>query len=165
MQQKITPFLWFDSEAEEAAQLYTSVFPNSRIIGLSRFGDAGPGTPGSVMTVDFELNGQRFVALNGGPEFSFTEAVSFQIDCETQDEVDHYWSRLGDDGEHGPCGWLKDRFGLSWQVVPSALPRLLSDSDREKSQRVMTAMLRMSKLEIAELEAAAEAVPDGVSAA
>jgi predicted 3-demethylubiquinone-9 3-methyltransferase (glyoxalase superfamily) len=165
MPQKITPFLWFDSEAEEAAQLYTSVFPNSRIIGVSRYGEAGPGTPGSVMTVDFELDGRRFVALNGGPEFSFTEAVSFQIDCETQEEVDHFWSRLGDDGEHGPCGWLKDRFGLSWQVVPSALPRLLSDSDREKSQRVMTAMLQMSKLEIAELEAAAEAVPGGASAA
>ena len=104
---------------------------------MSRYGEAGPGTPGSVMTVDFELDGQRFVALNGGPEFSFTEAVSFQIDCETQEEVDHYWSKLGDDGEHGPCGWLKDRFGLSWQVVPSALPRLLSDSDREKAQRVM----------------------------
>jgi predicted 3-demethylubiquinone-9 3-methyltransferase (glyoxalase superfamily) len=165
MHRKISPFLWFDSQAEEAAQLYTSVFPNSRIIGVSRYGEAGPGTPGSVMTVDFELDGQRFVALNGGPEFSFTEAVSFQIDCETQEEVDHYWSRLGDDGEHGPCGWLKDRFGLSWQVVPSALPRLLSDSDRDKSQRVMAAMLRMSKLEIAELEAAAEAVPGGASAA
>jgi predicted 3-demethylubiquinone-9 3-methyltransferase (glyoxalase superfamily) len=165
MPQKITPFLWFDSEAEEAAQLYTSVFPNSRIIGVSRYGEAGPGTPGSVMTVDFELDGRRFVALNGGPEFSFTEAVSFQIDCETQEEVDHFWSRLGDDGEHGPCGWLKDRFGLSWQVVPSALPRLLSDSDRGRSQRVMTAMLQMSKLEIAELEAAAEAVPGGASAA
>jgi len=154
---KITPFLWFDSEAEEAAQLYTSVFPSSRIVGVSRYGEAGPGTPGSVMTVEFELDGERFVALNGGPEFSFTEAVSFQIDCETQEEVDHYWSKLGDDGEHGPCGWLKDRFGLSWQVVPSALPRLLSDSDREKAQRVMASMLRMSKLEIAELEAAAAA--------
>jgi len=154
---KITPFLWFDSEAEEAAQLYTSVFPSSRIVGVSRYGEAGPGTPGSVMTVEFELDGERFVALNGGPEFSFTEAVSFQIDCETQEEVDHYWSKLGDDGEHGPCGWLKDRFGLSWQVVPSALPRLLSDSDRETAQRVMASMLQMSKLEIAELEAAAAA--------
>jgi len=154
---KITPFLWFESEAEEAAQLYTSVFPSSRIVGVSRYGEAGPGTPGSVMTVEFELDGERFVALNGGPEFSFTEAVSFQIDCETQEEVDHYWSKLGDDGEHGPCGWLKDRFGLSWQVVPSALPRLLSDSDREKAQRVMASMLQMSKLEIAELEAAAAA--------
>jgi predicted 3-demethylubiquinone-9 3-methyltransferase (glyoxalase superfamily) len=154
---KITPFLWFDSEAEEAAHLYTSVFPSSRIIGVSRYGEGSPGTPGSVMTVEFELEGQRFVALNGGPEFSFTEAVSFQIDCETQEEVDHYWSKLGDDGEHGPCGWLKDRFGLSWQVVPSALPRLLSDADREKAQRVMACMLQMSKLEIAELEAAAAA--------
>jgi predicted 3-demethylubiquinone-9 3-methyltransferase (glyoxalase superfamily) len=162
---KITPFLWFDSEAEEAAELYTSVFPNSRVVGVSRYGEAGPGTPGSAMTVEFELDGTRFVALNGGPEFSFTEAVSFQIDCETQEEVDHYWSKLGDDGQHGPCGWLKDRFGLSWQVVPSALPRLLADSDREKSQRVMTAMLQMSKLEIAELEAAAEGVPGGASAA
>jgi predicted 3-demethylubiquinone-9 3-methyltransferase (glyoxalase superfamily) len=154
---KLTPFLWFDSEAQEAAQLYTSVFPDSRIIGVSRYGEAGPGTPGSVMTVEFELDGKRFVALNGGPEFSFSEAVSFQIDCETQEEVDHYWSKLGDDGEHGPCGWLKDRFGLSWQVVPTALPRLLSDSDREKAQRVMACMLQMSKLEIAELEAAAAA--------
>jgi predicted 3-demethylubiquinone-9 3-methyltransferase (glyoxalase superfamily) len=154
---KITPFLWFDSEAEEAAQLYTSVFPSSRITGVSRYSEGSPGTPGSVMTVEFELDGERFVALNGGPEFSFTEAVSFQIDCETQEEVDHYWSKLGDDGEHGPCGWLKDRFGLSWQVVPSALPRLLSDSDGEKAQRVMTCMLQMSKLEIAELEAAAAA--------
>jgi predicted 3-demethylubiquinone-9 3-methyltransferase (glyoxalase superfamily) len=155
---KITPFLWFDSDAEEAAQLYTSVFPNSRVNDVSRYGEAGPGTPGSVMTVDFELDGQPFVALNGGPQFRFTEAVSFQISCETQEEVDHYWSELTEGGgEEGPCGWLKDRFGLSWQVVPTALPRLLSDPDREKAQRVMARMLKMGKLEISELEAAAAA--------
>src|SRR4051794_23084663 len=116
--QKITPFLWFNTEAEDAAKLYTSIFPNSRITGVAHYGEAGPGTPGSVMTVSFEIDGQPMVGLNGGPEFSFTEAVSFQIDCKDQDEVDYYWSRLTEGGEEGPCGWLKDRFGLSWQVVP-----------------------------------------------
>ena len=154
---KITPFLWFDTQAEEAAQLYTSAFPNSRIVEVSRYGDAGPGPAGSVMTVEFDLDGQRFVALNGGPEFTFTEAVSFQIDCKSQEEVDHYWEALSEGGEKGPCGWLKDRFGLSWQVVPDSLPRLLTDPDREKSQRVMAAMMKMGKLDIAELERAAEA--------
>jgi predicted 3-demethylubiquinone-9 3-methyltransferase (glyoxalase superfamily) len=154
---KITPFLWFDGQAEDAARLYTSVFPNSTLGKISHYGDAGPGVPGSVMTVEFELDGQPFVALNGGPEFKFTEAVSFQIDCETQEEVDHYWSALSDCGEEGPCGWLKDRFGLSWQVVPTALPRLLKDADREKAQRVMAAMMNMGKLDIAGLERAAEA--------
>ena len=154
---KITPFLWFDTQAEEAAELYTSVFPNSQIVEVSRYGEAGPGPAGSVMTVEFDLDGQRFVALNGGPEFRFTEAVSFQIDCKSQEEVDHYWEALSEGGEKGPCGWLKDRFGLSWQVVPDALPRLLTDPDREKSQRVMAAMMTMGKLEIAELERAAEA--------
>jgi len=154
---KITPFFWFDTQAEEAAQLYTSMFPNSRIVEVSRYGEAGPGAAGSVMTVEFDLDGQRFVALNGGPEFRFTEAVSFQIDCKSQEEVDHYWEALSEGGEKGPCGWLKDRFGLSWQVVPDALPRLLTDPDREKSQRVMAAMMKMGKLEIAELERAAEA--------
>jgi predicted 3-demethylubiquinone-9 3-methyltransferase (glyoxalase superfamily) len=156
---KITPFLWFDTQAEEAAQFYTSLFPNSKIRHVSRYGEAGPGTPGSVMTVDFELDGQRFTALNGGPQYTFTEAVSFQVGCETQEEVDHYWSTLSEGGEEGPCGWLKDRYGLSWQIVPSALPRLIGDPDREKAQRAMAAMLKMRKLDIAELERAAEGVP------
>jgi len=154
---KITPFLWFDTQAEEAAKLYVSVFPNSKLGEVSHYGEAGPGTPGSVMTVSFELDGQAFTALNGGPEYTFTEAVSFQVDCETQEEVDHYWSALSDGGEEGPCGWLKDRYGLSWQIVPTALFRLLGDPDREKSQRAMAAMLKMRKLDIAELERAAEA--------
>jgi predicted 3-demethylubiquinone-9 3-methyltransferase (glyoxalase superfamily) len=154
----IKPFLWFDTEAEEAAEHYTSIFPNSRIVDVARYGSAGPREEGTVMTVAFELDGERFTALNGGPEYRFTEAVSFWVDCETQDEVDHYWSRLGEGGEEGPCGWLKDRFGLSWQIVPTALPKLLSDPDREKAQRVMAAMLQMRKLDIAGLErAAAEA--------
>ena len=156
---KITPFLWFDSEAEEAAQLYTSVFPNSSIKGVARYGSAGPRPEGTVMTVSFELDGQKLVALNGGPQFTFNEAVSFQVFCDDQDEVDRYWESLGDGGEHGPCGWLKDRFGLSWQIIPKALPRLLADPDKEKAQRVMQAMLQMGKIEIAELERAAEAAP------
>jgi predicted 3-demethylubiquinone-9 3-methyltransferase (glyoxalase superfamily) len=154
--QKITPFLWYDDQAEEAANLYTSVFDNSKILNVSRYGEAGPGAPGSVMTVEFELEGQRFVGLNGGPAHKFTEAVSFAVTCETQEEVDELWSKLSDGGEEGPCGWLKDRFGLSWQIVPTALPRLLTDPDREKAGRVMQAMLQMGKIEIAELERAAE---------
>jgi len=153
--QKITPFLWFDTEGEEAAKFYTSVFPNSRIVDVSRYGSAGPRPEGTVMTVTFELDGQTFVALNGGPEFTFTEAVSFQVSCETQEEVDSFWSTLTEGGEEGPCGWLKDKFGLSWQIVPTALPRLLGDPDREKSQRVMAAMLKMKKIEIDALERAA----------
>ena len=153
--QKLTPCLWFDTEGEEAAQLYTSVFPNSMILDVARYGSAGPRPEGTAMTISFELDGQRFVALNGGPNYTFSEAISFQVDCASQDEVDHYWSRLSDGGEEGPCGWLKDRFGVSWQIVPSVLPRLLGDPDREKSQRVMTAMLEMKKIEIAELEKAA----------
>jgi predicted 3-demethylubiquinone-9 3-methyltransferase (glyoxalase superfamily) len=149
--------LWFDTEGEEAAKFYTSIFPASRIVEVTRYGSAGPRAEGTVMTVLFELDGQQFVALNGGPEFKPNEAISFQVDCGTQEEVDSYWDALTDGGEPGPCGWVKDRFGLSWQVVPSALPRLLSDSDREKAQRVMASMLQMSKLEIAELEAAAAA--------
>jgi predicted 3-demethylubiquinone-9 3-methyltransferase (glyoxalase superfamily) len=154
---KITPCLWFDTEGEEAAKLYTSVFPNSRIVEVSRYGSAGPRPEGMVMTVSFELDGQAFLALNGGPEFTFDEAISFQIDCETQDEVDAYWSKLSEGGEEGPCGWLKDRFGVSWQVVPKILPELLTDPDREKAQRVMAAMLQMKKLDLAELERAAAA--------
>jgi predicted 3-demethylubiquinone-9 3-methyltransferase (glyoxalase superfamily) len=152
----ITPFLWYDTEAEAAATLYTSLFPNSRIVDVTRYGSAGPGPDGTVMIVSFELDGQRFLALNGGPAHPFTEAVSLQIDCETQDEVDRYWSALSDGGEESVCGWLRDRWGLSWQVVPRALPRLLSDPDREKAQRVMQAMLQMRKIDIAALEAAAE---------
>jgi len=153
---KISPFLWFDDQAEQAAQFYTSVFPNSRIITMTRYGDAGPGPKGTVMTVAFELDGQKVTALNGGPQFTFTEAVSFVVNCETQEEVDRYWSRLtADGGQPGPCGWLKDRFGLSWQVVPTALPRLLTSTEGARSQRVMQAMLQMTKLDIAALEEAA----------
>lgn len=156
--QKIRPCLWFDTEAEEAAKLYTSLFKNSKITDVSYYGDAGPGIPGSVMTVVFELDGREFVGLNGGPEHKFNEAVSFQIDCETQEEVDRYWQALSDGGVEGPCGWVKDRFGLWWQVVPAALPRLLTDADREKANRAMKAMLEMSKLDIAALEKAAAGV-------
>jgi predicted 3-demethylubiquinone-9 3-methyltransferase (glyoxalase superfamily) len=153
--QKITPCLWFDTEGEEAAKLYTSVIPNSKIGKISRYGSAGPRREGTVMTVEFELNGQKFVALNGGPDFTFNEAVSFQVSCETQEEVDTYWSKLSEGGEEGPCGWLKDRFGLSWQIIPNRLPELLGDPDREKSQRVMAAMLEMKKIDIEALERAA----------
>jgi len=155
--QKITPCLWFDTEAEEAAEFYTSVFPNSRILDVSRYGSAGPRPEGMVMTASFELDGQTFVALNGGPEpgFSFNEAISFQVSCKTQDEVDTFWSSLSDGGEEGPCGWLKDRYGVSWQIIPTVLPELLSNPDREKSQRVMQAMLNMKKIEIDALERAA----------
>jgi predicted 3-demethylubiquinone-9 3-methyltransferase (glyoxalase superfamily) len=153
--QKITPCLWFDTEGEEAARFYTSVFPNSRVVDVARYGAAGPRPEGTVMTVSFELDGQTFVALNGGPEFTFSEAISFQVLCETQDEVDRFWSTLSEDGEEGPCGWLKDRFGVSWQIVPTVLPELLGDPDPETSQRVMQAMLTMRKIEIDALERAA----------
>lgn len=156
--QKITPFLWFDTEGEEAAEFYTSVFPNSKILEVTRYGSAGPRPEGMVMTVRFELDGQEFVALNGGDEFTFSEAISFAVQCETQDEVDAYWSKLTDGGEEGPCGWLKDRHGVSWQIVPTRLPELLTDPDKEKAQRVMEAMLGMTKIEIDELERAAGAV-------
>lgn len=156
--QKITPCLWFDTEGEDAANHYTSIFPNSRITHVARYGAAGPRPEGSVMTVEFELDGQKFVALNGGPNFTFNEAVSFQVSCEDQAEVDHYWSKLTEGGgEEGPCGWLKDRFGLSWQIIPKRLPELLADSDREKSQRVMAAMLEMRKIDVEGLERAAAA--------
>jgi predicted 3-demethylubiquinone-9 3-methyltransferase (glyoxalase superfamily) len=155
--QKITPCLWFDTEGEDAATFYTSVFPNSRIVDITRYGSAGPRPEGMVMTVSFELDGQKLVALNGGPDFTFDEAISFQVSCETQEEIDAYWSALSEDGEEGPCGWLKDKFGLSWQIVPTALPELLADPDPERSQRVMEAMLRMKKIEIAALEQAAVA--------
>ena len=154
---KLTTCLWFDKQGEEAATFYTSVFPNSKITGLTRYGSAGPGTEGTVMTVTFELDGQPFVALNAGPQFTFSEAISFQVSCESQDEVDRYWTTLAEGGEEGPCGWLKDRFGLSWQIVPTRLPELLGDPDPEKAQRVMAAMLEMRKIEIDELERAAAA--------
>jgi predicted 3-demethylubiquinone-9 3-methyltransferase (glyoxalase superfamily) len=152
---ELTPCLWFDTQGEDAANFYVSVFPNSRILHVSRYGEAGPREPGTVMTVSFELDGKKFLALNGGPEFAFSEAISFQVDCSSQDEVDHYWNALSDCGEEGPCGWLKDRFGLSWQIVPSRLPELLSGADQERAQRVMGAMLKMRKIDIAELERAA----------
>ena len=151
----LTPCLWFDTEVDEAAEFYTSVFPNSRIRDVARYGSAGPRPEGTVMTVDFELDGQAFVALNGGPDFTFNEAISFQVSCEGQEEVDAFWSKLSEGGEEDPCGWLKDRYGVSWQIIPTALPELLSDPDREKSQRVMAAMLTMGKIEIDELERAA----------
>ena len=153
--QGITPCLWFDTEGEEAARFYTSVFPNSRIVNVARYGSAGPRPEGTVMTVDFELDGRQFVALNGGPEFTFNEAISFQVNCETQEDVDAFWSALSKGGEEGPCGWLKDRFGVSWQIVPVVLPELLADPDQEKAQRVMRAMLKMKKIEIDALERAA----------
>jgi len=153
---KIVPCLWFDTEGEAAAELYTSVFPNSKILDIAHYGEAGPRPAGTVMTVSFELNGQEFLALNGGPEFTFSEAVSFQVMCESQDEVDHFWSKLGEGGEHGPCGWLKDRFGLSWQIVPTRLVELLGDSDPERARRAMAAMMGMGKLDIAGLEQAAD---------
>jgi predicted 3-demethylubiquinone-9 3-methyltransferase (glyoxalase superfamily) len=155
--QKITPCLWFDTEGEEAARFYTSVFPNSKVLAVTHYGAAGPRPEGTVMTVLFELDGQKFVALNGGPEFTFSEAISFQVSCETQEEVDTFWSTLSEGGEEGPCGWLKDRFGLSWQIVPTVLPQLLGSPDAEKSQRVMQAMLKMKKIEIDALERAAKA--------
>jgi predicted 3-demethylubiquinone-9 3-methyltransferase (glyoxalase superfamily) len=155
--QKLTPCLWFDTEGEDAATFYTSVFPNSRIVSTAYYGSAGPRPEGTVMTVEFELDGLRFVALNGGPDFTFSEAISFQVDCDTQEEVDEYWSKLSEGGEEGPCGWLKDKFGLSWQIVPNVLPRLLGDPDKEKAQRVMAAMLKMRRIQIDELEAAAAA--------
>jgi predicted 3-demethylubiquinone-9 3-methyltransferase (glyoxalase superfamily) len=154
---RLTPCLWFDTEGEEAARFYTSVFPNSRILEVTRYGSAGPRPEGTVMTVGFELDGQQFLALNGGPEFTFSEAISFQVDCGDQAEVDRYWDALSEGGEEGPCGWLKDRFGVSWQIVPTALVQLLADVDRERGQRVMAAMLQMRKIEIAELERAAAA--------
>jgi predicted 3-demethylubiquinone-9 3-methyltransferase (glyoxalase superfamily) len=151
----ITPFLWFNNEAEEAAKLYTSLFPNSRIRNLSRYPEGSPGPVGQVMTVTFELNGQTFTALNGGPHFKFTEAVSFVIDCEDQEEVDKYWNALtADGGQESQCGWLKDKFGLSWQVTPKVLGELLSGSNPEGSKRAMAAMLKMKKIDISKLEEA-----------
>jgi predicted 3-demethylubiquinone-9 3-methyltransferase (glyoxalase superfamily) len=152
--QTISPFLWFDGQAEEAANFYVSIFKNSRVVGVSRYGEAGPGRAGSVMTVTFELNGEAITALNGGPEFSFSPAISLCVSCDTQDEVDYLWEKLTEGGEAGQCGWLTDRYGLSWQVVPKALGELLANSDSAESQRVMTALLQMKKIDIATLERA-----------
>jgi predicted 3-demethylubiquinone-9 3-methyltransferase (glyoxalase superfamily) len=156
MKDNLVTCLWFDTEGEDAATFYTSIFPNSRLGKITRYGSAGPRQEGLAMTVAFELMGQEFLALNGGPEYTFNQAISFQILCDTQEEVDRYWETLtADGGEEGPCGWVKDRFGVPWQVVPTALPRLLEETDAETSQRVMAAMLKMRKLEIDELERAA----------
>jgi predicted 3-demethylubiquinone-9 3-methyltransferase (glyoxalase superfamily) len=159
MPQKITPNLWFDTEAEEAANFYVSVFDNSRIVAVSRYTEAGPREAGTVMTVEFELDGQRFIGINGGPEFTFDEAVSFEIECETQEEIDYYWGRLTEGGSEGPCGWCKDRFGLSWQVAPTGMAELFADPDPSRAERAMTAMFGMKKLDIAALRAAADGVP------
>jgi len=164
--QKITPFLWFDDQAEDAAKFYTSIFKNSKIGKIARYDKAGEkaaGRPaGSVMTIEFQLEGQEFVALNGGPHFKFTEAISFVVNCETQEEVDYFWQKLtADGGQESQCGWLKDKFGVSWQIVPTILPELLSDKDATKSERVMKAMLKMVKLDIAKLKAAAQGKKDG----
>ena len=152
--QKITPFLWFDDKAEEATHFYVSLFKNSKINSVSRYGDAGPGPKGKVMTVAFQLNGQQFTALNGGPLFKFTEAISLMVNCETQQEVDELWDKLSAGGEKSRCGWLKDKYGLSWQIIPTALGKLMSDPDREKAGRVMKAMLQMDKIDIKRLEQA-----------
>lgn len=154
--QKITPFLWFDHQAEEAANFYVSIFKNSKIVTISRYGEAGPGPEGAVMTVAFQLNGQEFIALNGGPQFKFTEAVSFSVDCKTQQEVDEFWEKLSAGGEEGPCGWLKDKYGLSWQINPTILGELLGDPDPQKSRRVMEAMFTMKKIDIEALKRACE---------
>lgn len=154
--QKITPCLWFDTQGEEAANFYTAIFDNSKIVDIARYGAAGPGPQGSVMTVLFELDGQRFVALNGGPQFTFDEAISFQVGCETQEEVDYFWSRLSEGGQEGPCGWLKDKFGVSWQIVPTPLIELLSDPNPDRSQAAMKAMLGMSKIDIDAVRRAAQ---------
>jgi predicted 3-demethylubiquinone-9 3-methyltransferase (glyoxalase superfamily) len=152
---KITPCLWFDTDGEEAARFYTSLFPNSRIGHVSRYGEAGPGPAGTAMTVSFELDGEPFLALNGGPNHTFSDAVSFKVSCADQDEVDRFWDALTEGGEEGRCGWLKDRFGLSWQIVPTRLPELLGNPDAEKAGRAMAAMMTMKKIQIDALERAA----------
>jgi predicted 3-demethylubiquinone-9 3-methyltransferase (glyoxalase superfamily) len=153
--QKITTFLWFNNNAEEAVNFYVSVFQNSKILNITHYGDPGPGPKGSVMTVDFELDGQKFAALNGGPQFKFTEAISLVVNCKSQEEVDYFWEKLSEGGEKVACGWLKDKFGLFWQVTPEMLLELLQDADQQKVDRVMTAMMKMVKLDIKELEEAA----------
>ena len=152
--QKITPFLWFDNQAEKAMNFYVSIFKNSKTLSCTRYGDAGPGPKGTVIVASFELDGQEFMALNGGPRFKFTEAVSFVVSCETQAEIDEMWAKLSAGGEESQCGWLKDKFGLSWQVVPPILSKLMQDKDPQKSNRVMQAMLQMKKIDIATLQRA-----------
>jgi predicted 3-demethylubiquinone-9 3-methyltransferase (glyoxalase superfamily) len=160
MPQKITPNLWFDGQAEQAAEFYCSVFKNSRIVSKAHYTEGSPGEPGTVMTVEWELDGQRFVGINGGPQFKFDEAVSFAITCEDQEEIDYYWDQLlAGGGEESVCGWLKDRFGLSWQVVPKGMDELFADPDRSRAERAMQAMLKMKKLDVAELQRAADGVP------
>lgn len=154
--QKINPFLWFDNRAEEAATFYTSIFKNSKIRSMARYPEGSPGPAGTVMTVTFELDGQTFIALNGGPQFKFTEAISFFVNCETQEEVDSLWEKLSEGGDEGPCGWLKDKFGVSWQIVPTVLGELLQDVDAGKSRRVVQAMLQMKKIDIQGLRQAYE---------
>jgi predicted 3-demethylubiquinone-9 3-methyltransferase (glyoxalase superfamily) len=152
--QKINPFLWFNDQAEDAAKFYVSLFANSKILNVARYGEAGPGPKGTAMSVTFELAGQKFMALNGGPHFKFSEAISFFINCETQREVDELWEKLSAGGETSRCGWLKDKYGLSWQVIPTASGEMLQDKDPKKSQRVMQAMLKMDKIDIAVLKQA-----------
>jgi predicted 3-demethylubiquinone-9 3-methyltransferase (glyoxalase superfamily) len=154
--QKITPFLWFDSKAEEAANFYVSVFKNSKIVSIMRYGEAGPGPKGSVMSATFQLDGQEFIALNGGPMFTFSPAISFFVHCESQEEVDKLWEKLSEGGEKQRCGWLKDKYGVSWQIIPTVLGQMLQDKDGEKSKRVMNAMLQMDKLDIKTLKQAYE---------
>jgi predicted 3-demethylubiquinone-9 3-methyltransferase (glyoxalase superfamily) len=152
--QKITPFLWFDGKAEEAMRFYVSIFKNSKVGAITRYGDAGPGPKGTVMVVTFKLDGQEFIALNGGPQFTFSPAISFVVNCETQEEVDALWEKLSEGGEKLQCGWLRDKYGLSWQIVPTVLGEMMQDKDVEKSQRVMKAMLQMTKLDIERLKQA-----------
>jgi predicted 3-demethylubiquinone-9 3-methyltransferase (glyoxalase superfamily) len=159
MPEKIIPNLWFDTEAEEAADFYATVFPNSRVVTKTHYPEDAPREAGMVMTVEFELDGQRFVGINGGPQFSFDEAVSFQVTCESQEELDYYWERLSEGGQEGPCGWLKDRFGLSWQVVPKGMDEVFADPDPERARRAMQAMLKMGKIDIDELRRAADGAP------
>jgi predicted 3-demethylubiquinone-9 3-methyltransferase (glyoxalase superfamily) len=154
--QKITPFLWFDDKAEEAMNFYVSIFKNSKVLTVTRYGEAGPGPKGTVMTAEFQLEGQEFVALNGGPHFKFTEAISLVVNCETQEEVDYFWEKLSAGGAESQCGWLRDKYGLSWQVVPTILVELFRVKDASKSQRVMKAMLQMKKMDISKLKRAAE---------
>lgn len=152
--QKITPFLWFNNNAEEAINFYTSIFKTSKVGNTARYGEGGPGPKGSIMTAEFQLNGQDFIALNGGPHFKFTEAVSFVVNCETQEEIDEFWDKLSEGGQKSRCGWLKDKFGLSWQIVPNILSKLAGSGDAKKSSRVMQALMKMDKLEIATLQKA-----------
>ncbi len=156
---RLTPNLWFDTNALEAAEFYVSVFPNSKVTDVTHYGEAGPGPAGTVLTASFELDGQKFTGINGGPQFTFDEAISFEISCADQNEIDYYWEKLGEGGEHSQCGWLKDRYGLSWQVVPEGWEDAFSDADPDRANRVMKAMLGMQKLDIAALEAAADGQP------